>query len=213
MKKITKKNLIIVLDLLDKEYPNPKSELNYSNEFELLIATILSAQCTDKRVNSVTEVLFERNKTPDDIIKLSIDELETIIKSCGFYRMKSKNIMNTCKILIDKYNGEVPSSLDELIKLPGVGKKTANVVLSNAFDIPAFAVDTHVSRLSNRIGIIHSKNVDEIEEALMKRIPKEKWSKAHHWLILHGRRVCKSRKPNCLECVINQYCTYNKKTF
>ncbi|WP_427338775.1 endonuclease III [Caloranaerobacter sp. DY30410] len=208
---LTKGEIKEVLKILQELYPNAKSELNYSNAFELLIATILAAQCTDKRVNQVTEELFKKYKSPEDYIKLTEEELGEMIKSCGFYRNKSKNILKACEILIKEYNGEVPDSREELVKLPGVGRKTANVVLSNAFGKDAIAVDTHVFRVSNRIGLASSDNVYDTERDLMRNIPRRLWSDAHHWLIYHGRRVCKARKPKCEICPLTRYCLYYKK--
>ena len=208
-KKILKKNEInIVLDLLLELYPDAEVELSHSNPFELLIATILSAQCTDVRVNKVTKVLFDRVKTPKEYLSLSITELGEIIHSCGFYNMKSKNILATCSILEEKFNGKVPDNIEDLMTLPGVGRKTANVVVSNAFGVPAIAVDTHVFRVSNRIGIANSKNVEDTELDLMNNIKKELWIKAHHMLIFHGRRICKARNPMCEICPISLYCFY-----
>lgn len=207
-KMLKKKEIDIVIDLLLELYPDAKAELDYTNPFELLIATILSAQCTDVRVNKVTKVLFDKVKTPMEYLSLSITELGEIIHSCGFYNTKSKNILATCLILVEKYNSEVPGSIEELITLPGVGKKTANVVVSNAFGIPAIAVDTHVFRVSNRIGLANSKNVENTEIDLMKNIKRDLWIKAHHLLIFHGRRVCKARSPMCEVCPISPYCFY-----
>ncbi len=208
-KKILKKNEInIVLDLLLELYPDAEVELSHSNPFELLIATILSAQCTDVRVNKVTKVLFDKVKTPREFLSLSITELGEIIHSCGFYNMKSKNILATCSILEEKFNGKVPDNIEDLMTLPGVGRKTANVVVSNAFGVPAIAVDTHVFRVSNRIGIANSKNVEDTELDLMNNIKKELWIKAHHMLIFHGRRICKARNPMCEICPISLYCFY-----
>lgn len=207
-KMLKKKEIDIVIDLLLELYPDAKAELDYTNPFELLIATILSAQCTDVRVNKVTKVLFDKVRTPKEYLSLSITELGEIIHSCGFYNTKSKNILATCSILVEKYNGEVPNSIEELIKLPGVGKKTANVVVSNAFGIPAIAVDTHVFRVSNRIGLANSKNVEDTEIDLMKNIKRDLWIKAHHLIIFHGRRVCKARNPMCEICPISPYCFY-----
>lgn len=198
----------IIIKKLEKLYPDAKPGLNFSNPFELLIATILSAQCTDKQVNKVTPVLFERYNTPEKIAKLKNEELQPIIKSCGFYKHKSKNIISSCNTLVEEYNGQVPSDFDKLTKLAGVGRKTANVVVSNAFGIPAIAVDTHVFRVSNRLGLADAKNVDICEEQLKKAIPKEKWSVAHHLLIWHGRRICDARKPKCEECILNEECKY-----
>ena len=208
---LTKKETGEIIKLLLELYPDAKAELNFSNPFELLIATILSAQSTDVQVNKITDKLFEKYKTPEDFIKLTEDELAEKIKSCGFYRNKSKNILATCRILVDKYQGKVPDTLEELMKLPGVGRKTANVVISNAFGKPAIAVDTHVFRVSNRIGIADSDNVFDTEKDLMDNIDKNMWSKAHHLLIFHGRRICKARKPLCEKCPLTAYCLYYKE--
>jgi endonuclease-3 len=212
-KKLSKKDALEVLTILEKTYPNAKAQLNFSNEFELLIATILSAQCTDVRVNKTTAVLFKELKTPRDYVNLGEEKLAEKIKSCGLANNKSKNIINACIMLEENYDGKVPDSFDELIKLPGVGRKTANVVLSNAFDIPAIAVDTHVFRVSNRIGLANSSTVEGTEKDLMEIIPKERWSKAHHLLIFHGRNICKARNPLCYECPVNSKCLYFKKMY
>ncbi len=209
--KLNKDEIAKVLEILSKNYPDAKSELNYNNPFELLIATIMAAQSTDRQVNIITEKLFEKYPRPEDIVELSAEELGRIIKSSGFYRNKSKNILKTCEILLDKYQGKVPKTREELEQLPGVGRKTANVVISNAFGQDAIAVDTHVFRVTNRIGIVKAKNVEDTEQELMKKIPKSLWSEAHHWFILHGRRVCKARNPLCDICDIRQYCIYYKK--
>lgn len=212
MKSILSKNKIdMVIDILLETFPHAKAELNHENPFELLIATILSAQCTDIRVNKITEKLFKELKSPEDYIKLSQEELGEKIRTCGMYNIKSKNILATCKILIKKYKGEVPGTMEELLELPGVGRKTANVVLSNAFNVPSIAVDTHVFRVSNRIGLVNAKDVLETEKQLMKNIEKDMWSKAHHLLIFHGRRICKARNPMCDVCPVNNYCMYYKK--
>lgn len=214
MKKILNKEEIKeVLDNLSEMYPEAKCELNYSSPFELLIATMLSAQSTDKRVNIVTNTLFEKYKTPEDFLNLSQNELEEIIKTIGFYRTKSKNILGTCRILVDSYNSIVPDEREELIKLPGVGRKTANVVISNAFNQQAIAVDTHVFRVSNRIGIANSDNVVQTEKDLMNNIDYDNWSLSHHLLIFHGRRMCKARKPLCDTCPIKVNCLYYKGKF
>ena len=207
---LNKKEIDIVIDLLLGLYPDAKAELNFTNPFELLIATILSAQCTDVRVNKTTDSLFKELKTPEDYIELGQEELGKRIYSCGFYKNKSKNIIEACKIIIDKYNGKVPDTIEELMKLPGVGRKTANVVASNAFGVPAIAVDTHVFRVSNRIGLADSKNVLDTEKDLMDNIDKNMWTKAHHLIIFHGRRICKARNPLCEECPIRPYCLYYK---
>lgn len=201
-----------VIEMLLRTYPDAKAELNFSNPFELLIATILSAQTTDVQVNKVTENLFKEYRTPEDFLKMSEDELMEKIKSIGFYRNKSKNILATCKILVEKYGGKVPDVIEELMELPGVGRKTANVVISNAFGKDAIAVDTHVFRVSNRIGIAKSDDVLDTEKQLMENIEKYMWSKAHHLLIFHGRRICKARKPQCNKCPLTEYCLYYRKS-
>ncbi len=213
-KKITLPNRIPTKKILDELallYPDATCELLYRNSFELLIATILSAQATDKSVNQITPHLFKKYKKPEDFLPLSQKEMENEIKKIGLYKNKSKNILETCKILVEKYHGEVPKERELLESLPGVGRKTANVVLSNTFDIPAIAVDTHVFRVANRIGLAQSDKVLETEYQLMKRIPKELWSSAHHWLIWHGRRVCSARNPKCDSCSLLTYCKYGKK--
>lgn len=209
-KVLSKEDIKIVIDKLLERFPDAKAELDHTNPFELLVATILSAQCTDVQVNKTTKPLFEELKTPEDYLKLSEEELGKRIRSCGFYKTKSKNILATCKLLIENFKGEVPGTLEELITLPGVGRKTANVVLSNIFDTPAIAVDTHVFRVSNRIGLADSNNVLDTEMQLMENIEKDMWSKAHHLIIFHGRRICKARKPLCEECPVNNYCYYYK---
>jgi endonuclease-3 len=203
-----KDNVKEILDILEETYPDAKCELVHKNPFELLIATVLSAQTTDKKVNEVTKKMFNKYKTPYDFIKLKQEELEKEIKEIGLYKNKSKNIIGLSNMLINEFNGEVPKTKEELIKLPGVGRKTANVVLSNAFNVPAIAVDTHVFRVSNRIGIAESEDVIKTEEQLMENIPKERWSKAHHLLIFHGRRICIARNPKCEKCTIASYCKY-----
>lgn len=202
-----KKDIEIILKKLEGMYPT-KSALNFSNPFELLIATILSAQCTDKQVNKVTEVLFKKFKSPEDFASLSVDDIADNIKTCGFYRNKAQNIKKTCTMLVGNYGSKVPDSMDELIKLPGVGRKTANVVLSNAFGKDAIAVDTHVFRVSNRLGLADSNDVVKTEYQLMDNIPKDKWSKAHHWLIYHGRNICTARNPKCRICPLAEQCKY-----
>lgn len=199
-----------ILETFQTLYPDAHCELNFETPFQLLIATILSAQCTDAKVNEVTKVLFKKYPNVDDYLHLSQEQLEQEIKSIGLYKNKSKNILETCRILYEKYNGEVPRTREELESLPGVGRKTANVVLSNAFGIPAIAVDTHVFRVSNRLGLAESEQVLEVEQQLMKRIPKHQWSNAHHWLIWHGRRVCSARAPKCGSCALLPFCLYGK---
>lgn len=197
-----------ILDDLDSLYPNAKAGLDFTTPFELLIATILSAQCTDVRVNKVTAVLFKEHNTPKTILDLGVDRLAKYIKSCGLYKTKSKNIINTCNVLYHDYDSKVPDTIDELMKLPGVGRKTANVVVSNAFGTPAIAVDTHVFRVTNRIGIVNEKDVLSTEMALMQEIPRDRWSKSHHLFIWHGRNLCKARNPRCEECILNDRCKF-----
>lgn len=200
-----------MIEIFGNKYPETETELVHSTPFELLIATILSAQCTDVRVNIVTEKMFKELNTPEDFAALTPEELSPHIKTCGLYKTKSKNIVNACKLLISKFNGEVPQTHEELMSLPGVGRKTANVVLSNAFNIPAIAVDTHVFRVTNRIGIVNAGDVLKTEQQLMERLPSEIWSDAHHWFIYHGRRVCKARNPLCESCELKEICCYYKE--
>ena len=200
-----------ILNGLDKMIPNPKCELNYNKDYELLIATVLSAQCTDVRVNKVTEVLFDKY----DIFTLSkaeLSDIEKIIYSCGNYKKKSIYLKEIAKSLVKDFNGIVPNNRYYLEKLPGVGRKTTNVVLSNLFDIPAIAVDTHVDRTSKRLSLAKEfDTVYEVEKKLMKIIPKEKWSRTHHQLVLFGRYICKSQNPDCEKCLLKEYCKYYKK--
>lgn len=195
-----------ILNILDRMYPNAFCELNHQTAFELLVATILSAQATDKKVNEVTEVLFRKYKTAEQFAKLSTAELESEIRQIGLYRTKSKNIIETAKIIVNKHDGVVPQTRLELEALPGVGRKTANVVLSTAFGVPTIAVDTHVFRVANRIGLAESEDVRTTEEQLMQLIPREQWISTHHRLIWHGRRICFARRPNCGDCDLFCYC-------
>ncbi len=193
-------------------FPEAKGELNHSNPFELVIAVLLSAQCTDKLVNKVTEKLFKKYKTPEDYLAVSLEELQDDIKSIGLYRNKAKNIRKLCQVLVDKYEGEVPRTKEELMTLAGVGRKTANVVASIAFNEPAIAVDTHVERVSKRLGICRWKDsVMEVEETLMKKVPREEWSITHHRMIFFGRYHCKARNPNCPECPLLEICREGQK--
>ncbi|MHB1651143.1 MAG: endonuclease III [Desulfitobacteriaceae bacterium] len=200
-----------ILNILAETYPEAHCELNFTTPFQLLIATMLSAQSTDKKVNTVTEKLFAHCQTPEDFLILGQFGLEQAIKELGLFHNKARNILATCSTMLDRYGGQVPQALEELISLPGVGRKTASVVSSNAFGLPAFAVDTHVFRVSNRIGLANSSQVNKVEDQLKLAIAKEKWSLAHHWLIWHGRRLCTARKPACHSCPINLYC-YSFKT-
>lgn len=197
-----------IYNVLIKKYPNAESELDYSSNFELLVAVILSAQCTDKRVNQVTKVLFEKYYKPEHFAKLSQQELEKLIYSCGFYHNKAKNIISASKQIVDEFNGEVPNNLVDLQKLAGVGRKTANLVYSLVFGGDAIAVDTHVFRTSNRLGLSNSKNVLDCEKDLMKSIPKNLWSKMHFLLVLFGRYQCKSHRPLCENCEFKSFCKY-----
>ena len=208
MKKIDKQTALMELANL---YPDAKPALKYSTPYELLVAVVLSAQCTDERVNQDTAVLFKEYSTPEKMVTLSQAELEKYIFSCGFYRNKAAHILSASKDILERFSGEVPSTIEELMSLAGVGKKTANVVYSVAFGGAAIAVDTHVFRVSNRLGLAKGKTPLEVESGLNKAIPKEDWSKAHHWLIYHGRRVCHSQKPSCEVCSLQGVCDYYKK--
>ena len=204
--RVTKKIREKQLEILEETYRGAKPELHFSNPFELLIAVILSAQCTDKRVNITTARLFKKAATPAAIVALGLSGLEEEIKDCGLFRNKAKNIMATCRTLVEEFGGEVPSDYDTLLKLPGVGRKTANVVTSVAFGRPAIAVDTHVFRIANRLKLAVGETPLAVEKGLMKVIPREKWRAAHHWLIYHGRRVCKANRPLCSECPLVDVC-------
>ncbi len=199
------------LELLEKEYGGTETALDYTTPFQLLISTMLAAQSTDKRVNIVTKELYRDYPDAASMAQLSTAEMEEYIKTVGLYKSKAKNVVETCRILAEQYNGRVPQTREELVKLPGVGRKTANVVLSITSDFPAIAVDTHVFRVSNRIGLANAKNVLKTEEQLMKNIATEKWSAAHHWLIWHGRKVCRARNPLCEECFLSDYCRYYQR--
>ncbi|MBQ3848891.1 MAG: endonuclease III [Clostridia bacterium] len=198
-----------VLNGLSQQHPDAKPELNFRNPYELLIATILSAQCTDKQVNRVTPALFDAYPTPEALASAEPEDVEPYIHSCGFYHNKAKNIVMACRNIVEQFGGNVPDNREGLESLAGVGRKTANVVLSNAFGVPAIAVDTHVFRVANRIGLVNAGNVEETERQLMSNIPNDKWSIAHHWLIFHGRRVCGARKPDCGACIISELCDFN----
>lgn len=201
-----------IFERLRASNPNPKTELEYSTPFELLISVLLSAQATDVGVNKATRKLYPVANTPAAILALGIDELKSYIQTIGLYPTKAKNVMATCQILVDQYGGQVPQTREELESLPGVGRKTANVVLNTAFGQLAMAVDTHIFRVSNRTRIAPGKDVVEVEHKLMKFVPKDFLMDAHHWLILHGRYTCIARKPLCWNCVINDLCEYRQKT-
>lgn len=200
-----------IFSRLREANPNPTTELNYSNPFELLIAVILSAQATDVGVNKATAKLFPVANTPESILALGVEGLKNYIKTIGLFNSKAENVIKTCRMLIEKHNGEVPDNRKDLEALPGVGRKTANVVLNTAFGQPAMAVDTHIFRVSNRTGIAPGKNVLEVEQRLMRLVPKEFLMDAHHWLILHGRYTCVARKPRCGACIIEDLCEFKEK--
>ncbi|ASV69230.1 endonuclease III [Cytobacillus sp. FSL W7-1323] len=209
---LNKKDIRYCLDKMGEMFPDAHCELVHKNPFELVIAVALSAQCTDVLVNKVTSKLFLKYKTPEDYLNVSIEELQQDIRSIGLYRNKAKNIQKLCRMLIDDYDGVVPADRDELTKLPGVGRKTANVVVSVAFNVPAIAVDTHVERVSKRLGFCRWKDsVLEVEKALMKKIPEEEWSVTHHRLIFFGRYHCKAQNPKCQECPVLDICREGKK--
>ncbi len=196
-----------IKELLEKQYSEAKIALHYTNPLQLLIATILSAQATDEQINKITPALFKKYRSAEDFAKADINELEQQIKSSGFYHNKAKNIQNCCKMLVDKYGGKVPRTMTELLELPGVARKTANIVLQNAYGvIEGIAVDTHVRRLSQRLGISENDDPNKIEQDLMQHLPKEKWMPITDLLIWHGRRVCTAKKPNCAGCVLNKIC-------
>lgn len=197
---------------LRDQNPNPTTELNYSSPFELLIAVILSAKATDVGVNKATDKLYPVANTPQAILELGLDGLKEYIKTIGLYNAKAENVIKTCEMLLEQHDGEVPDNREALEALPGVGRKTANVVLNTAFGQPTMAVDTHIFRVSNRTAIAPGKNVLEVEKRLLRLVPKEFLVDAHHWLILHGRYVCKARKPQCGSCIIEDLCEYRQKT-
>lgn len=202
-----------VIDTFKKNNPSPKTELKYQNPFQLLVAVVLSAQCTDVRVNTITPLLFEKYSTPSEMALATEAEIFEYIKSCSYPNAKTKYLLAIAKKLTDEFNEKVPDTFKELISLPGVGRKTANVILSVLFNKPAIAVDTHVFRVSKRIGLVtNAKTPLEVEKQLIANIPSDTLSDAHHWLILHGRYVCKARKPLCSNCIIADYCQYNNAT-
>lgn len=201
-----------IFSRLCEQNPNPTTELEYSNPFELLIAVILSAQATDVGVNKATVKLFPIANTPQAILDLGLEGLKGYVKTIGLYNSKAENIIKTCQLILDKHNGEVPEDRAALEALPGVGRKTANVVLNTAFGHPTMAVDTHIFRVSNRTKIAPGKNVREVEDKLVKFVPKEFLLDAHHWLILHGRYVCVARKPKCGSCIIEDLCEFKDKS-
>jgi endonuclease-3 len=200
-----------ILRILEKHYGKSTTALQFGTRFQLLVSTILSAQSTDVQVNKITKKLFKEYPNPKSFLKLSPRELENKIKQIGLYRNKAKSILAASKMLVEEFNGKVPNSREKLMTLPGVGRKTANVVLSVGFNQNAFAVDTHVFRVANRLGLTNSKNPLESEMQLMEVVPEEKWKKAHHWLIWHGRKICKAQKPLCEICPLKDHCQYYQK--
>lgn len=205
-----KSSVLAIIDKFDELYQNPKCELVFHSNYELLVAVILSAQCTDKRVNKVTAELFKEFNTPEKMITLSQEELEARIRPCGFFHNKAKHILEASNDLINKYAGKIPNDKRQLKELAGVGEKTANVVMATAFDVPAIAVDTHVFRVSNRLGLANGKTVSKVQKDLEKNLPKDKWIKFHYALVLHGRYICKSQRPNCELCEAKEVCKYYK---
>ena len=207
-KNMTKKQIQIFFERLREQRPNPQTELNYTSPFELLIAVMLSAQATDVSVNKATDKLYPIANTAQSILNLGVDGLKEYIKTIGLYNSKAENVIKTCRILVEQYQGQVPETRKELEALPGVGRKTANVVLNTAFGQPTMAVDTHIFRVGNRTGLAVGKNVLEVEHRLVKVIPKEFIIDSHHWLILHGRYCCIARKPKCGECIVSDVCNW-----
>ncbi len=207
-----KENVVKIIEELKKMYPDAKCSLDFSTPFEMGIAVMLSAQCTDERVNKITPILFEKYKKPEDYVKASLKEIEEIIKPCGFYKNKAKNLKGYAKDIVEKYNGKMPETMEELIKLPGIGRKSANVIMLEAFNNPqGIAVDTHAKRIANRMGLSKEKEPSKIEQDLIKQIPKKYFKDVNHLLVWHGRQTCNARKPKCEECRVNKYCElYNK---
>jgi endonuclease-3 len=195
-----------IIGRLRETYADTDTALFYQNPYELLVATILAAQCTDKRVNIITQDLFPKYPTPRELAEASLPALEQEIRTCGLYKSKAKNLIACAQSLMQRFGGQVPDTMEELTSLAGVGRKTANVVLAFAFGQPAFPVDTHVKRVSNRLGLANSDNPDKVEESLKVFFDREDWSQAHHWLIWHGRRVCKAQRPMCDKCIMSEYC-------
>ena len=208
----TKKQAIEIIKKLKEYYPNATCSLDFKSPFEMMIAVMLSAQCTDERVNKTTPNLFEKYNTPEKMAEIKLEELEKIIHPCGFYKNKAKNVIAASKLLLEEYNGIVPNNIDELQKIPGVGRKSANVIMLEAFGNPqGIAIDTHAKRISNRIGFSKESDPEKIEKDLLKIIPQEYYYDVNHLLVWHGRNICNARNPKCEECPINKYCdTYNK---
>ena len=208
---LNKNKAFKLIELLNKSIKDPKTSLKYRNQFTLLTSVVLSAQCTDVNVNNVTKSIYKKYYTPKHFVDLGINKIRNLIKSIGLFNNKSKNLYYLSKILLEKYQSKVPSKFEELMLLPGVGRKTANVVLNAAFNKPTIAVDTHVFRVGNRTGLTNGKNPEQVENQLLKILPKKHIKKAHHLILLHGRYTCKSRNPLCKKCVINKICLYKGK--
>ena len=212
VQKIAKSRIKKILEILESTYPGVKTALGHRNPLELMIATILSAQCTDERVNRVTKILFQKLRTAKDFVEVPLSELEEMVRPTGFYRNKAKSIKGCCESLVEKHAGKVPDNMEALVQLPGIGRKTANVILGSAFGIPGIVVDTHVKRLSQRIGLTKEVDPVRIEFDLMALIPKKNWIDFSHQMIWHGRALCKARKPNCPACPLRDLCNYGRKS-
>ncbi len=197
-----------VLNILDKEYPDAGTQLHYNDLFQLLVAVVLSAQCTDKQVNRVTPALFARYPDASSMAQAKLNDLEDLIKGVGLYHSKARHLKQTAQILVSQYEGQVPNTFEQLLELPGVGRKTANVIIAVGFDGPGLGVDTHVHRVANRLGLVNTKDRNRTEKELKAIIDPERWNRAHHLLIWHGRQVCKARRPNCAACVLQELCQY-----
>lgn len=207
---MTKNNAIEIIKILKELYPDAKCSLNFSTPFEMLVAVVLSAQCTDDRVNKVTPTLFAKYNTPEDFVNMDIETLEKLIHSCGFFKSKAKNLKKTAQILVDNFNGQVPNNMEDLIKLPGVGRKSSNVIMLEAFNMPqGIAVDTHCKRIANRLGFSSETDPYKIEMDLLKLIPYEYYKDVNHLFIWHGRDLCSSQKPKCDKCPLKKYCNFN----
>lgn len=212
VQKIAKSRIKKILEILESTYPGVKTALGHRNPLELMIATILSAQCTDERVNRVTKTLFQKLRTAKDFVEVPLSDLEEMVRPTGFYRNKAKSIKGCCEALVEKHAGKVPDNMEALVQLPGIGRKTANVILGSAFGIPGIVVDTHVKRLSQRIGFTKEVDPVRIEFDLMALIPKKNWIDFSHQMIWHGRALCKARKPNCPACPLRDLCNYGRKS-
>ncbi|HHX87430.1 MAG TPA: endonuclease III [Firmicutes bacterium] len=198
-----------IFSLLEKNYPRARTRLNFNNPFQLLVACVLSAQTTDEQVNKVTGELFSKVEGPRDMARLQPAQLEPYLKGCGLHRQKSRYLIKTCQIIMEEFEGEIPRRFEDLVTLPGVGRKTANVIISTAFGVPALAVDTHVYRVSRRLGLAISRTAAGVEQELRQKLPPEKWAGAHHRLIAHGRKVCAARNPKCQQCFLNYCCPFD----